>query len=82
MTATTKPTGGPAFPKLDYSRQDESDGTIDHFCTDGMMLRDYFAAKAMQSIVSVLPIDAIVPANLARAAYVFADAMIAERSKL
>lgn len=43
--STTKPTGGPAFPMLDYSRYDERDGTIDHFATQGMSLRDFFAIK-------------------------------------
>jgi len=39
-------TGGPAFPGVDYVSQDGKKNT------EGMTLRDYFAAKAMQGIIS------------------------------
>ena len=62
--------GGPAFPH---------DGQ--HNYTGGMTLRDYFAAKAMQSIVSLLHagIRASDLGNMARDAYVIADAMLKAR---
>ncbi|MEY5098665.1 MAG: hypothetical protein RJA36_1384 [Pseudomonadota bacterium] len=66
-----KETGGPAFP-----RDHRSDGH------NGMSLRDYFAAKAMQSITSVLH-KGIRPADLdamARDAYGIADAMLKARN--
>jgi hypothetical protein len=43
----------------------------------GMTLRDYFAAKAMQSICNVWP--RITPESTAKTAYEFADAMLRAR---
>jgi hypothetical protein len=58
--------GGPAFPT--------------NLSDDGMSLRDYFAAKAMQSIMAdgkqYSGFD-----EIAEYAYEVADAMLAERSK-
>ena len=61
-------TGGPAFPTRNT-------------LNDGMTLRDYFAAKAMQAMLAnsecaLLPVDEVVPA-----AYKMADAMLKERNK-
>jgi hypothetical protein len=58
-------TGGPAFPV----------GNV-----NGMTLRDYFAAKAMQGLVSDpdLVLDAIQTAQLS---YKYADAMLEARQK-
>jgi hypothetical protein len=63
-----KDNGGPAFPSNAHTLDVER----------GMTLRDYFAAKAMQSLVSegyqfmnVLSMDA----------YAMADAMLLERAK-
>jgi len=66
----SKETGGPAFP-APYG--------VGHVTTEGMTLRDYFAAKAMQGLVGA-------PQNFPRAkiaehAYLMADSMIAERNK-
>jgi hypothetical protein len=47
---------------------------------DGMMLRDYFAAKAMQAMISCAVITAT-PAVFAHQAYVVADAMMEERER-
>ena len=47
--------------------------------SSGMTLRDYFAAKAMQTILGVGATDDI--AVIAKAAYETADAMLAERAK-
>lgn len=66
-------TGGPAFPV--------NGPNGDH---PGMMLRDYFAAKAMQGFVSGLMADGTacrkqdVPA-IAESAYMMADAMLKAR---
>jgi len=67
----TKENGGPAFPTTKESHL--------MICSEGMTLRDYFAAKAMQGLVGA-------PQNFPRAAiaehaYLMADAMIAERDK-
>ena len=65
----TKETGGPAFP-FSHGRKDQAT-----FC-DGMTLRDYFAAKAMQK----LDHDAD-RFWLATRAYEIADAMLEARGK-
>jgi hypothetical protein len=65
----SKDTGGPAFPT----------GTA----YQGMTLRDYFAAKAMQGIVSVLN-RGIRPTDMeavCKDAYAIADAMLKARGE-
>ena len=54
----------------------------------GMDLRDYFAAKAMQAIVSKIPVNhyditstPTVYAEVANGAYAYADAMMVARKK-
>jgi hypothetical protein len=73
--------GGPAFPCIYYS---EPIGSIGPQLTikGGMTLRDYFAAAAMQGIIS----DASVTASskndgelVASSAYAFADAILKAR---
>lgn len=59
-------TGGPAFPK-NYGVPNE-----------GMTLRDYFAAKAMQSLIAG---EYQFFKGLAIYAYQLADAMLAERER-
>jgi hypothetical protein len=74
--------GGPAFPSsiavgLSGDLYDTSD-----FGSEGMSLRDYFAAKAMQGITSVLH-QGIRPCDIdamARDAYGIADAMLKART--
>lgn len=67
--------GGSAFPVAGSGPQ--GTGKV-----DGMSLRDYFAAKAMQGIVSTVPHHSCVdPRDVAEEAYQFADAMLAERAK-
>ena len=61
-----KDTGGPAFPTME---------------DDGMTLRDYFAAKAMQAMIIKPPPEAKTGAEIVSLAYVAADLMLAERSK-
>ena len=63
-------TGGPAFPTTK---------PLEHWGdpNQGMTLRDYFAAKAMQSICNVWP--RITPESTAKTAYEFADAMLRAR---
>jgi hypothetical protein len=58
-----KDTGGPAFPVGSYA---------------GMTLRDYFAAMAMQALLTRIEMYGSVRA---RDAYIIADAMLAERNK-
>jgi hypothetical protein len=66
-------TGGPAFPA----------GAFEHdrggiLCwQDGMTLRDYFAAKAMQTLL--IGMEIYHRPSIATQAYAMADAMLAER---
>jgi hypothetical protein len=62
-----KDTGGPAFP---HSRLGSD--------ADGMTLRDYFAAMAMQALLTRIEMSG---AERARDAYIIADAMLAQRNK-
>jgi len=58
-------TGGPAFP---YENRYEH---------EGMTLRDYFAAKAMQGLLASLPSDTtLYDSNVAKWSYEMADAML------
>jgi len=80
---STNATGGAAFPE-------ECNGAI----FGGITKRDYFASKAMQAIVTKLPlidqtgefgprVDDKIKTNLdvANSAYWYADAMLSERAK-
>jgi hypothetical protein len=68
-----KDTGGPAFPFWC-----DSNGMANF---QGMTLRDYFAAKAMQGLMSARNPILTKIADIAEGAYEIADAMLAERSK-
>ncbi len=63
----TKDTGGPAFPAFDHRQ--------------GMSLRDYFAAKAMQGLAANGGIAVMKPSDYAINGYLIADAMLKERAK-
>lgn len=64
-----------AFPMM-ASTGDPRDGV---YCQNGMYLRDYFAAKAMQSFCVVGGV--VLYKDAAEEAYRMADAMMAERCK-
>jgi len=68
-------TGGAAFPGAEYNHQFDKS-----FPYDGMTLRDYFAAKAMQGIIAGTNVD-ITPKMIADLSYAVADAMLKEREK-
>jgi hypothetical protein len=69
-------TGGPAFPTSDWDENDRA------YKMHGMTLRDYFAAKAMEGMLSSgnLP-KTISDADIAECAYNLADAMLEARGK-
>lgn len=70
-------TGGPAFPltrEMVYSKQTVKE-------TQGMTLRDYFAASALQGILAHPNGIAGLWGLAAEHAYKAADAMLAERKK-
>ena len=68
----SKNNGGPAFPTKAYDLEREQ-----LVREEGMALRDYFAAKAMQGLLQY----AYAHADRASVAYKAADAMLAEREK-
>ena len=59
--------GGPAFPVVDMSI--------------GMSLRDYFAAKALPSIMAHPAYREHTPEEKAKVAYMYADCMLEARQK-
>lgn len=74
-----KSVGGSAFPRAGYPPVGNGE-------VDGMSLRDYFAAKAMQGMatsidgMSMYVIIESIPV-VASISYAIADAMLAERAK-
>ena len=67
----TTNTGGPAFP---------SHGSMGEITHEGMTLRDYFAAKAMQGLLSDTGVKST-PDEFSFNAYLMADAMLKARIK-
>lgn len=73
--------GGPAFPSPGVLMDDGRGGEYQEGAYEGMTLRDYFAAKAMQALLSK-PIHRVSDGQaIPSAAYSIADAMISERAK-
>lgn len=73
----SKENGGPAFP-IYLPTGEKYDGHMPH---DGMTLRDYFAAKAMQGwSANPIPQDSSIQ-EVAEWAYRQADAMLEARAK-
>lgn len=74
-----------AFPVLNW--ENNGNGDVAHYQQEGMTLRDYFAAKAMQALLSGAP-DGIrfgveyrnTNAHYAVASYAMADAMLEARN--
>ncbi|MDO8706723.1 MAG: hypothetical protein Q7J84_17475 [Sulfuricaulis sp.] len=87
----SKPDGGPAFPTpMQIGANAEGTWFSMQPVSGGMTMRDYFAAVALQGIVSKLPFTRPIETRLqaieanaeaARGAYCYADAMLAERDK-
>lgn len=78
---STKDTGGPAFPVADPFVAHQPDTVKEAIrLAEGMTLRDYFAAKAMQGMLANQhPYQASDERMFARDAYVLADAMLKAR---
>lgn len=77
----SKNNGGPAFPRPKSPKGEYTDSEVPGAQT-GMSLRDYFAARAMQSVIakSSLRTSEMIEAA-AIASYGIADAMLLERAK-
>lgn len=71
--------GGPAFPVPEQDPLPGNMGMANIPTYTGMKLRDYFAAKAMQGLMSDSELHP--DANIPEISYRMADEMIAERSK-
>jgi hypothetical protein len=71
----TTNTGGPAFPLPSHTRKWD-DAKKEYQQDEGMTLRDYFAAKAMQTVLSS---SSGHHKNIAELAYQLADAMLKAR---
>jgi hypothetical protein len=71
----------PAFPHVaDILQVQGNSAFVKTLTQNGMTLRDYFAAKAMQAIVSTVPhLRVIIPDHVAIEAYQYADAMLKAR---
>lgn len=73
-------TGGAAFPTTPIYNGDDPSHEY-----DGMSLRDYFAAKALAGLMAFPgTLDGSLdktPSTVARTAYNYADAMLAERAR-
>jgi hypothetical protein len=75
-----KDTSGYAFPVSDHMRVGEIEIDRSH---DGMTLRDYFAGQTLMGILANqrLAYDTVEDHDIARCAYLMADAMIKRRSE-
>jgi hypothetical protein len=73
--------GGAAFPVQGFGTRNGQG--VEVVYEQGMTLRDYFAAKAMQALIAVETADNTMEADLwaPHLAYEIADAMLAERAK-
>ena len=75
----SKDNGGPAFP---FGQTDEQSGQlVNGWGSEGMTLRDYFAAKAMQGMIASYGYLRSEVDVLAESAYDCADSMLKERAK-
>ena len=75
--------GGPAFPTETQITENQSTGevTVHQYLSDGMTLRDYFAAKAMDSYLRSPQAEIVSVKTIAECAYEMADQMLKERNK-
>ncbi len=69
--------GGPAFPVP----MDSADRRMYDMGANGMSLRDYFAAAALNGMTGGVPGSHLVPPNAAKSAYDYADAMLKAREQ-
>ncbi len=69
--------GGPAFP---HFKIDPYSSKVEICPQGGMTLRDYFAAKALDALIS-LPQTKGTETEFAEWAYAYADAMLAARKE-
>ena len=71
----SKDNGGPAFPTAEANYHNEN------MRSEGLSIRDYFAAKALHASLSLDPANAASSEEHARWAYEMADAMLEARTQ-
>lgn len=82
----SKETGGQAFPRQQWEYDGQNN--VLQYQEEGMTLRDYFAAKAMQGWLAGYPAGIEHPARseddfiIAELSYLMADAMLKAREKV
>lgn len=76
----TAKNGGPAFARP-WSLDTRGDYPMEVSAQEGMTLRDYMAAKAMQGLCAYPGKDKGTELDMAKISYHIADAMLAEREK-
>jgi hypothetical protein len=82
MNNTNTNTGGPAFPVADpFAVKCPSTDSEALRLQQGMTLRDYFAAKALQGLVVTEASRSLKPDAWAQEAYMVADAMLKAREQ-
>jgi hypothetical protein len=82
MIAMSKNDGGSAFPQVKTTKEFVTDPNV--HSVGGMSLRDYFAAKSINGMLSALEAAGLNYSNplmMAEHAYAMADAMLLERAK-
>jgi hypothetical protein len=75
----------PAFPTIDWNQLGEAGEIVTYTDNPGMTLRDYFAAAAINSIITNCKMDGYIEETqedmFAKRAYSVADAMLRAREK-
>jgi hypothetical protein len=80
MSDEKKIDGGPAFPRPAF--ESVIDSRFNDYGTNGMSLRDYFAAKAMAAIITTQPYpNGIIILGIVSDAYLIADEMLKAREQ-
>jgi hypothetical protein len=73
--------GGAAFP-LEFTEQDkDSDLAGEQIVFCGLSIRDYFATRALQSLIPLAAGTKHTDLGIARDSYAFADAMLKARQE-
>ena len=70
-----------AFPSIDWDSQIESKNNQLTPISSGMDLRDYFAAKALQGLLTTVKDEQWLPQDVAEVCYEVADSMMKAREK-
>ena len=79
MNPDSLPNGGPAFPCDPFIASKPGHESVAKRLAEGMTLRDYFAAKAMQSLIASESQGEWDDDATAKGAYRIADAMLRVR---